>query len=385
MNINARPSVPLGEFMLTRGGSTDPSKQPDEPFVLYSIPAFDVGKPDLIHGSEIGSSKKNVESGDVLLSRIVPHIRRSWIVAEHPGKKILASSEWIVFRSNRIHAPYLRHFLVSDTFHPQFMRTVTGVGGSLLRANPNQVAKVAIPLPSLEEQRRIAAILDQADALRRKRIRSLDLLDNLTGSIFRDFYDPGSKEARWPERPLGALCNLVRGSSPRPQGDPRFFGGPVPRLMIADITRDGKYVTPNIDSLTEEGAKKSRPMGKGSVVMAVSGAVGLPAILAVEACIHDGFVGFRDLDSSILPSFLYHVLLENREQNRAQGTGAIWSNLTTDQVKEFKIPTLPISQQQQLVDRLENVERKAELAHLSGATVERLFFSLQSRAFSGQL
>ena len=119
--------------------------------------------------------------------------------------------------------------------------------------------------------------------------------------------------------------------------------------------------------------------------MAVSGAVGLPAILAVDACIHDGFVGFRNLDPSILPAFLYHVLLENRLENRAQGTGAIWSNLTTDQVKEFQIPVLPISLQQGLIDRLENVERKAELFCRSAASVECLFSSLQHRAFSGQL
>src|SRR6267154_2252382 len=112
--------------------------------------------------------------------------------------------------------------------------------------------------------------------------------------------------------------------------------------MIADITRDGKYVTPLIDSLTAEGAKKSRPMARGDVVMAVSGAVGLPAILAVDACIHDGFVGFRDLSPIILPSFLYHFLLDGRVGNQAQGTGAIWSNLTTDQVKAFEVPVLPL-------------------------------------------
>jgi restriction endonuclease S subunit len=155
--------------------------------------------------------------------------------------------------------------------------------------------------------------------------------------------------------------------------------------MIADITRDGKYVKPIIDSLTEEGAKKSRPMSKGSVVMAVSGAVGLPAILAVDACIHDGFVGFRNLKSSILPEFLYHVLLDSRSQNRAQGTGAIWSNLTTDQVREFQIPLLPLCLQQRLVDSLEVIERKAELLRQGTALSDRLFTSLQYRAFSGRL
>ncbi|MDO9460648.1 MAG: restriction endonuclease subunit S [Alphaproteobacteria bacterium] len=182
--------------MLSHGGSTDPSKTPNDPFVLYSIPAFDVGQPEFVRGRDIGSSKKNIESGDVLLSRIVPHIRRSWVVGYHPNEKILASGEWIVFRSSKIHASYLRHFLISEIFHRQFMQTVAGVGGSLLRANPNQVSKITIPLPPLDEQRRIAAILDKADALRRKRRQALGLPDNLTQSIFLDMFGDPARNSR---------------------------------------------------------------------------------------------------------------------------------------------------------------------------------------------
>ena len=380
MTIALRPQVPLGDFMLSRGGSTDPSKQPNAAFVLYSIPAFDTGQPEFVLGSEIGSPKKNVRSGDILLSRIVPHIRRSWIVGEHPGKKVLASGEWIVFRSNRIDAAYLRHFLVSDIFHQQFMQTVAGVGGSLLRANPNYVSEITIPLPPLNEQTQIAAILDKADEIRRKRKRALDLLDSFSLSVFRE-----ALRGKWPEKALGELCTVVRGSSPRPQGDPRYFGGIVPRLMIADITRDGKLVTPTIDSLTEEGAKKSRPMNKGSVVMAVSGAVGLPAILNIDACIHDGFVGFRNLSSEILPDFLYGYLLTSRSRNQAQGTGAIWSNLTTDQVKAFMIPLPPVNAQRKLAGQLSEVETQTANARDSAALNEILFSSLQHRAFEGAL
>jgi type I restriction enzyme, S subunit len=99
---------------------------------------------------------------------------------------------------------------------------------------------------------------------------------------------------------LGNLCDIVRGSSPRPQGDPRYYGGSIPRLMIADVTRDGVYVTPQIDSLTEEGSMKSRPMKKGDVIIAVSGDPGRACILNVDACIHDGFVGLRNESSIII-------------------------------------------------------------------------------------
>ena len=97
----------------------------------------------------------------------------------------------------------------------------------------------------------------------------------------------------WPLVKLGTLCKVVRGSSPRPKGDPKYYGGNVPRLMVSDVTRDGKFVTPKIDFLTEAGAEKSRPMKKGDFIIAVSGQPGQALILAIDACIHDGFAGLR--------------------------------------------------------------------------------------------
>ncbi|MFC3631989.1 hypothetical protein ACFOM8_21450, partial [Paracoccus angustae] len=104
------------------------------------------------------SAKKGVQPNDVLLSRIVPHIRRTWVVApSRNAERQIASGEWIVFRGDDFVPEYLARVLISDFFHAQFMQTVTGVGGSLSRANPKAVAEIRIPLPRLEVQREIVA------------------------------------------------------------------------------------------------------------------------------------------------------------------------------------------------------------------------------------
>lgn len=173
---------------------------------------------------------------------------------------------------------------------------------------------------------------------------------------------------------LGEVCNVVRGSSPRPKSDPRFYGGNVPRLMVADLTRDGKVVSARIDSLTELGAKQSRLMTGGDVVIAVSGAPGLPAILAHDACIHDGFVGLRDLDKKrVDPEFLYAYLTFVRATSNSQAVGAIFKNLTTDQIKDIEIPILPLAEQQRIAEVLDRAEalrakRRAALAELDALT-----------------
>ena len=153
--------VSVGRFLRPKVKSIDPRKTPDEVFELWSIPAYDAGRPELLRGSQIGSSKKAVFPDDILLSRIIPHIRRAWVVKENFDKRRqIASTEWIVFSGSEVIPEFLRHVLISDPFHSRFMQTITGVGGSLSRANPSAVADIPIPLPPLEIQREIVAEIE---------------------------------------------------------------------------------------------------------------------------------------------------------------------------------------------------------------------------------
>ena len=195
----AWPMVTASELILKRGGSVNPSKFPEETFELLSIPAFDKNEPEILLGSEIGSSKSCIEPGDVLLSKIVPHIRRCWVVPEKSEYRQIGSGEWIIFRDDRFDKGFLKHFLTSDIFHRQFMNTVAGVGGSLVRARPAEVERIEIPLPPLAEQKRIAAILDKADAIRRKRQQAIQLADDFLRAVFLDMFGSSVEKSRWQE------------------------------------------------------------------------------------------------------------------------------------------------------------------------------------------
>ena len=205
------PMVNLGELMPRRIPTINPASSPDEEFELWSIPAFDSGAPERLLGRDIGSPKKAVEPDDVLLSRIVPHIRRSWVVGPRDGARQIASSEWITFRSDHVWPDYLRHYLVSDGFHAQFMNTVAGVGGSLLRARPEAVKEITLPLPPLGEQKRIAATLDQADTLRRLHRRALDRLTTLGQSIFNEMFGGLRSKNELSGSSLGDIADILIG------------------------------------------------------------------------------------------------------------------------------------------------------------------------------
>lgn len=157
----------------------------------------------------------------------------------------------------------------------------------------------------------------------------------------------------WNIRTISAVGEVIRGASPRPQGDPRFYGGNVPRLMVEDITRDGHWVSPKVDFLTEAGAKLSRKCKPGTLTIICSGtpsAVGLPSRLFIEACIHDGILAIQKPSTSICVDYLYHLLRSQQEELHAAAThGGTFVNLTTDALKGFKIPLPPTKAEQEAI------------------------------------
>ena len=162
MQVKHWDTSTLHEIGLPRTPNIDPSNYLKETFELYSVPSFSLNEPVIISGSAIGSTKQLVQPGDVLLCKIVPHLVRVWCVPDKTIHRQIASGEWIVVRPDPAKADkhYLRYALIEPGFRSQFMETVSGVGGSLMRARPKAVAQISIPLPQKREQRRIVAKLD---------------------------------------------------------------------------------------------------------------------------------------------------------------------------------------------------------------------------------
>lgn len=324
------------------------------------------------------------DRSDVLLAKITPCFENGKCLrpGQIPTEIGFGSTEFHVIRpdTESLDSLYLFYLVWSEQFRFLGEKSMSGAAGQK-RVGSDFLKGFEIPLPPLPEQKRIAAILDKADAIRRKRQQAIQLADDLLRAVFLDMFgDPVTNPKRWPTMRVDELCTIVRGSSPRPQGDPRFYGGPVPRLMVADLTRDGKVVTPMIDSLTAEGAKKSRPIEAGTVVMAVSGNVGLTSVLAIDACIHDGFIAFKELDvNKVKPAFLCELMMFLKSTHASRQAGAIFQNLTTSQIKEMEIPIPPL----ELQDKFLSISRKA--TELYGEEGFSLFESLSQRAFSGQL
>lgn len=145
----------VNEINMYNSKKVDPAKQKENTFELYSVPIFPTNTPEIIKGEKIGSAKQNVENGDVLLCKINPKINRVWFVKNRTENTMIASSEWIVIRNKFMLTDYLVFCFMSPYFRDLMENNVSGVGGSLTRAQPSMVANYAVPIPPLQEQKRI--------------------------------------------------------------------------------------------------------------------------------------------------------------------------------------------------------------------------------------
>lgn len=136
--------------------TVDPSCFPNEIFELYSVPNYELGIPEISKGQTIGSSKQSIGKNDILVCKINPRINRVWITGHITSYRLLGSTEWIVFRNNFLLAQYLQYYFSSSYFRELMLSNVSGVGGSLMRAQPESVKKYPILIPPYKEQVRIA-------------------------------------------------------------------------------------------------------------------------------------------------------------------------------------------------------------------------------------
>ena len=151
----------LSDINSYKSSTVTPANMPEQLFDLYSVPIFSTLMPEKIHGSEIGSAKQVIKKGDVLLCKINPHLNRVWEITKDSDNVQIASSEWIVVRSELYHPSFLKWYFNSPKFRALLSSQVSGVGGSLTRAQPAIVKGYLVPIPPMEEQIRISKAIER--------------------------------------------------------------------------------------------------------------------------------------------------------------------------------------------------------------------------------
>jgi type I restriction enzyme S subunit len=276
-------------------------------------------------------------------------------------------------------------------------------GTGIPHVDPNLVWNYYFPLPPLTEQMRIVDKIEELFSELDKGVESLKTAQQQL-KVYRQavlkyafegkLTNPKVKEGELPEgwnmKFIKELATVVRGGSPRPAGDKRYYDGNIPFLKVKDLTRDNKkFVNYAEHSIKEAGLHKTRLVGIGTLLLSNSGAtLGVPKITAIETTMNDGVAAFLDLKCEA--EYLYYFWKSKTLELRAIDQGAAQPNLNTELIREqiLGIPTdreTQLNVVQEIESRLSVCDKIEESIEQGLQQAEALRQSILKKAFEGKL
>ena len=322
-----------------------------------------------------------INDGDVLIGMDGQFNRARW----HGGRALLNQRVCrIASAGHDLEDDYLFHFL------PKVLSAIEGSTPfvTVKHLSAKQILGISIPLPPPPEQRRIAEMLNLADALRAKRRAALAQLDTVTQSIFLDMFgDPESVLGRWPTAALGRLLEFMTSGS-RGWAEHYAASGDL-FLRIQNVRRDElllddvAFVRPPD---TAE-ARRTRVL-PGDVLLSITADLGRTAVMPVglgPAFINQHLSILRT--QALVPRFLSAYLTSPAGQSQvlSRNRQGVKAGLNFDDIRSIVVPLPPMGAQDEFSRRIAAVERLKTGHRASLVGMDSLFTSLQVRAFAGAL
>lgn len=380
----------LGEiFEIARGGSPRPIDQ----FITDEADGINwvlIG--DANEGSKyIEKTKKKIKPSGISRSRTVK-----------PGDFLLTNSmsfgrPYIMRTSGCIHdgwlslsrkmknidPSYFYYLLGSPVMYSEFTRLAAGA--TVKNLNIDLVSGVRVPVPPLDEQRRIAAILDQAGALRRERREALGKVSRLPSALFEEMFPT---DGDFPRVKLSTLCQKITDGTHQA---PKWSDDGIPFIFVSNVRNGrisldtGKRVSPE----TYRELTRVTPIERGDVLYTAVGSYGNAAVIDTnEEFVFQRHIAHIKPDHARLNSRFLAVMLEapivRRQADRA-ANGLAQKTVTLADLKGFEVICPPKKMQDEFERRVREVDRQQlrQSGQLDG--MEALFAAIQDRAFQGEL
>lgn len=292
-----------------------------------------------------------------------------------------------------VDARYLVRALRSPSASAHFFQCAGGSSGSMTNITQSDIRSAPIYLPPVEEQRRIAAILDQAETLRTQRRTALALQGSLTQSLFLDMFgDPVANPKGWSMSPLADASNEIQiGPFGSLLHQEDYVPEGIPLINPMHI-KDGKIV-PGLDQGITQQKYDELPIYQlkaGDLVMGRRGEMGRCAIVTAEhgpLMCGTGSLYIRPNATTATATYLFHVLTSVSMKAKLEefSLGATMPNLNKGIVAGLRVSLPPLPLQQTFATRIASIEALKATHRRALAALDALFASLQHRAFAGAL
>ncbi|MCA2993071.1 restriction endonuclease subunit S [Gemmatimonas sp.] len=401
--------------------SLNPSKQetshlPPETLVTF-LPMEAVGEDGSIDLSrerplsEVLEGYTYLRDGDIAFAKITPCFEngKGALMRSLRDGIGFGTTELTVMRprEDRTVAEFLNYWIASRTFRQIGEAHMYGAGGQK-RVPESMVRDFRVPLPSLPEQRAIAAFLDREtakiDALVAEQRRLMDLLREKRQAVISHAVTKGLNPdapmkdsgvewlgdvpAHWSVQMIKRLSPVMRGASPRPIDDPKYFDddGEFAWVRIADVSASTGRLTEASQYLSDLGSSLSVKLAPGALFVSIAGTVGKPCITDIHACIHDGFVYFPSLQ--IEPMWLFRIF-EAGTCYGGLGKLGTQLNLNTDTIGSIVVPVPPANEAREILRvlerRLQMLDALREDVTASLSLLEERRAALVTAAVTGQI
>lgn len=259
-------------------------------------------------------------------------------------------------------------------------------GATREKLNKSAAQDILLSLPPLKEQKRIAAILDKADAVRRKRQQTIDLTDQLLRSVFLELFgDPVTNPRGWDLVSFNSVGQLDRGKSKhRPRNDPVLLGGDHPLIQTGDVAKSGGYITTYNSTYSDIGLKQSKKWPIGTLCITIAANIANTGILQFEACFPDSVVGFKPNELvtveyvQIWLGFLQKIIEDSAPESAQK-------NINLAILRDLEIPLPSIDMQKKFSRLVHQIKSTKDNFVSESEMINKLFESLGQQAFNGKL
>ena len=361
--------------------TVDPRSFGDQLVEHYSIPALEeTGRPEVVRGADIMSTKQLLRGGEVMASRLNP--RKSRVIAVPTVRTVaVASGEFVIVSPSRVEPRFLTYLLLSEGIRQYLDSRVQSVTRSHQRIRPEVLLKMRIRVPGQSEQRAIADYLDtetsRIDTLITKLRRMIELLDErvhrfavtlLTAEGHERRWSPGpywlgSVPQAWKPHKIAWTKQTASGTTPR-SGDPRYYATTgVPWITTSElrettIVDTSRRVTS--DAFLDYSALNV--FAPGTILIAMYGAtVGRLGVLGVQAATNQACCAVYG-EGALDQRFLYWWLWANRENLISMAYGSGQPNISQEIVRGLRVPAPEVREQRRIADLIQAEVAQADHA-----------------------
>nr|WP_217268877.1 MULTISPECIES: restriction endonuclease subunit S [Vibrio] len=328
-----------------------------------------------------GSSTHWFDANHVLYSKLRPYLNK--VVT--PDEQGLATTELVPLLPDpkRLDRYFLAYYLRSSEFVQWISEQVAGA--KMPRVSMDLFWNHEIPLPPLAEQKRIAAILDKADAIRRKRQQAIQLADDFLRAVFLEMFgDPVTNPKGWEVKSFSELGKWASGGTPS-RNITEYFCGNIDWYSAGELNT--RYLSGSLEKITQDAidnsATKLFPAGSMLIGMYDTAAFKI-SILNNDSCCNQACANVIP-NESVDIEWLYSYLSYSKEHYLKARRGVRQKNLNLGMIKEFELPIPPKDLQQRFAALAKSVNRNLNSASQFSDVCNSLFGSISEKAFSGQL